>query len=345
MKTLTIIDSFIHNEFVENKLSNFLDLANANHHEVLLVSNTTIPEYIQKKAKYCIYNNNNILFNDEYDNVSSIVLWKHMDGFRINEVTNGLQRHGLSVMINFFDSLNLAKSLGYDYFQRFEIDSIHGPEAMNFVNNVPLMLQENGKEGLFYVNHYPNSSDFSFHYFFCNIDLFLKNVKIIKCEKDYQDYLYKKFGSKKFMNVEEYLYDNFEKGGFEGLMIKPSSEQHVDFPDTVWNTETSMSNIDEKYRGTTTKFYKIRRKYDGEFKDTNEYIVLSFNYVTEEKNRYIKLFSGYNVVQELTQVVNGKGSWTYSGVRDGVTHMEIYENGELLFSEDVDKSYSNVEFD
>ena len=145
----------------------------------------------QKKAKYCIYNNNNILFNDEYDNVSSIVLWKHMDGFRINEVTNGLQRHGLSVMINFFDSLNLAKSLGYDYFQRFEIDSIHGPEAMNFVNNVPLMLQENGKEGLFYVNHYPNSSDFSFHYFFCNIDLFLKNVKIIKCEKDYQDYLIK----------------------------------------------------------------------------------------------------------------------------------------------------------
>ena len=345
MKTLTIIDSFIHNEFVENKLSNFLDLLNSNNHEVLLISNTTIPEYIQKKAKYCIYNNSNTLFNDEYDNVSSIVLWKHMNGFRINEVTDGLQRHGLSVMINIFDSLRLAKSLGYDYLQRFEIDAIHGPEAMNFVNDVPLMLQENGKEGLFYVNHYTNSSDFSFHYFFCNIDLFLKNVKTIKSEKDYQDYLYEKFGSKKFMNVEEYLYDNFEKGGFESLMIKPSIEQRVDFPDTFWNTETSMSNIDEKYKGTTTKFYKVRRKSDDVFEDTGEYIVLTYNYVTQEKNRYIKLFSGYNVVQEITQNVSGKGSWTYNPVTSGVTHMKIYENDELLFSEDIDTSYSNVEFD
>jgi len=345
MKTLTIIDSYIHNEFVENKLSNFLDLLNSNNHEVLLISNTTIPEYIQKKTKYCIYNNNNTLFNDEYDNVSSIVLWKHMNGFRINEVTDGLQRHGLSVMINIFDSLRLAKSLGYDYFQRFEIDAIHGPDAMNFVNDVPLMLQEEGKDGLFYVNHYPNSSDFSFHYFFCNIDLFLKNVKTVKSEKDYQDYLYEKFGSKKFMNVEEYLYDNFEKGGFESLMIKPSEEQHVDFPDTLWNTETSMSNIDEKYKGTTTKFYKVRRKSDDVFENTGEYIVLTYNYVTEEKNRYIKLFAGYNVVQEIYQTVSGKGSWTYNPVTPGVTYMEIYENDELLFTEDVNKSYSNVEFD
>jgi glycosyltransferase involved in cell wall biosynthesis len=345
MKTLTIVDSFIHNESVENKLSNFLDLLNVNNHEVLLISNTTIPEYIQKKAKYCIYNNNNTLFNDEYDNVSSIVLWKHMKGFRINEVTDGLQRHGLSVMINIFDSLNLAKSLGYDYFQRFEIDAIHGPEAMNFVNNIPLMLQENDKEGLFYVNHYADSSDFSFHYFFCNIDLFLKNVRTVKSEKDYQDYLYEKFNSKKFMNVEEYIYDNFEKGGFEGIMIKPSSEQRIDFPDTLWNTETSMSNIDEKYRGTTTKFYKIRRESDGVFEDTGEYLVLTYNYVTEEKNRYIKLFAGYNVVQEITQSVSGKGSWTYNPVNNNVTHMEIYENDELLFTEDIDNSYSNIEFD
>jgi hypothetical protein len=268
-----------------------------------------------------------------------------MEGFRINEVTHGMQRHGLSVMINLFDSLKLAKSLGYDYFQRFEIDSIHGPEAMNFVNNVPLMLQENGKEGLFYVNHYPDSSDFSFHYFFCNIDLFLKSVKTIKSEKDYQDYLYEKFGSKKFMNVEEYLYDNFEKNGFENLIIKPSGEQRVDFPDTLWNTETSMSNIDEKYKGATTKFYKVRRNIDGVFDNTGEYIVLSYNYVTDEKNRYIKLFAGYNVVQEIFQNINGKGSWTYHGVTPGVTHMEIYEDGELLFTEDVDKSHSNVEFD
>jgi len=345
MKTITIIDSFIHNEYVEQKLSDFLDLAKANYHDVLLISNTTIPQYIQNKVKYCIYNSNNILFNDEYENVPSIVLWKHMQGFRINEVTHGMQRHGLSVMINLFDSLRFAKSLGYDYIQRFEIDSLHGPEAMNYINNVPLLLQENEKQGLFYVNHYPDSSDFSFHYFYCNIDLFLNTVKPIKSEKDYQDYLYEEFGKKKFINVEEYLYSNFEKTNFENLILKPSSDQKVDFPDTLWNTETSMSNVDSKYKGTTTKFYKVRRETDGIFADTGEYIVLTFNYVNEDKSRYIKLFSGYNVVQELYQNVNGKGSWTYHGVTPGVTHMEIYENNELLFSEDIDTSHSNVEFD
>jgi len=345
MKTLTIIDSYIHNKFVEDKLSSFIDQSNQNNLDVLLISNTTIPEYIQKKVKYVIYDSHNTLFSDGYDNIPSIVLWKHMQGFRINEHTNGMQRHGLSVMINLFKCLDLAKSLGYDYFQRIEIDALLGPESWSYINKVPLLLQEQNKEGLFYVNHYPTSSDFSFHYFFCNIDLFKSNIKRIESEKDYKDFIFDKFGDNRFINVEEYLYYNMEINGMDTLLIKPSAEKHTDFPDTLWNTETSMSNIDEKYKGATTKFYKIMRKNDENIMEFNgDYLLLTFNYVEGEKNRHIKLFSGYNCVQEIIQSVHGKGSWTYSGVDSGVTHMEVYEDGNLLYIEDI-TTQSNVEFD
>lgn len=346
MKTLLIIDCYLHNELIEEKLSSFLDGANQNNLDVLLISNTVIPDYIQHKVKYCIHLKENILFSEDFDNIPDIILWKHMAGFRINEHVSGMQRHGLSVMVNIFKSLDFAKVLGYEYFQRIEVDALLGPQSWEFVKNAPLLLKEKNKHGIFYCNHYRDSSDFSFHYFICKIDLFLESVYRVNSEKDYKNYILERYGDNRFINVEEYLYSNFEKNDFKDLLILPSHEQRINLPDTQWNTETSMSNIESKYEGVTSNFYKIRRKNEeGVHVDTGDYILLTFSYLNKESSRYIKAYSGYDVVQEFTHTVYGKGSWTYHPISSGVTHIEVFDGDRMLYLKEKNNIHSNVEFD
>jgi enoyl-[acyl-carrier-protein] reductase (NADH) len=66
------------------------------------------------------------LFQDIFTDVKDINLWKIMDGFKVNEHTSGLQKHGLSVLVNLFNALKMAKNLGYTHFQRVEADDIFG---------------------------------------------------------------------------------------------------------------------------------------------------------------------------------------------------------------------------
>ena len=65
MKTLTILDCFIHNETITNKLSEFIDKLKTKNSDILLMSNTVIPTEIQEKIDYCLYdsNNNSNVFN------------------------------------------------------------------------------------------------------------------------------------------------------------------------------------------------------------------------------------------------------------------------------------------
>ena len=49
MKLLTILDCYIHNETILNKLSEFIDQLKTKGSNILLISNTNIPEQIQKK--------------------------------------------------------------------------------------------------------------------------------------------------------------------------------------------------------------------------------------------------------------------------------------------------------
>ena len=102
---------------------------------------------------------------------------------------SGLQKHGLSVMINLFNALDIAKSLGYTHFQRFETDDLYGEESMKWVSRIPETVLSENKKGLFYLNDYNIPADASFHYFFCEIDYFLEIMPKISCEEDYEKYL------------------------------------------------------------------------------------------------------------------------------------------------------------
>ena len=104
-KTITIIDSFVHNKEVEVKLSQFLDILKGNNQDTLLVSNTIIKPEILSKTNYYLYDSNNKLFENDYTNVSNVTLYHLRDDVDIFDVMPGLQRHGLPVLVNLFNSL------------------------------------------------------------------------------------------------------------------------------------------------------------------------------------------------------------------------------------------------
>jgi hypothetical protein len=176
IKTITIVDCFIHNENILSKLELCVTNLRKHNHTILLVSNTIVPEHILKSVDYYLYNSNNILFEGEYTNSEPVTFWKNLGGLTVNDVLNTIQKHGLPVMVNLFNSLDLAKSLGFTHFQRIEVDDLYSEDGYNYMSTIPLLCFENNKKGVFYFNE---GKDVSFHYFYSEIDYFLQIINRI----------------------------------------------------------------------------------------------------------------------------------------------------------------------
>lgn len=348
MKTITIVDSYVYSENVRLKLEAFVKMLNEDGHEILLVSNTMVGEEILKHCKYYLYDSNNRLFQDIFEDVKDINLWKVMDGFKVNEHTSGLQKHGLSVMVNLFNALRMAKSLGYTHFQRMEADDLFGEKSRQWISEVPNRVLTAGKKGLYYYNNTPHveQEDVSFHYQFCEIDLFLRSVTNIEKQRDYYDYLVREFGRPKFIIVEEYLYRELKRNCWDELLIRNTEDQSNDFSDTHWNTEISISNMSEKYRGCSTRLFKHwGTAENGEPYDRGGRIVFTYNYTEETKERLIEIIAMDDSKHVLKHVVYGKRGWAYNIIDWEFKSIRVYENDEFLYEEsNLEEYWSRLVF-
>lgn len=338
---LTIVDSFVHNDRVENKLSNCVTKLKQRNHDIMLISNTIVNPKILQKVNFYFYDQRNQLFQENYDNYTKTVFWKQFGNFIVYDIVLGLQRHGLSVVINLFNAIHIAKSLGYEYFQRFEVDDLMGPKSLDFVDSVPDLCTKSNSLGLFYFNERDNQkeSDVSFHYFYCEINYFLERVRRITCEKDYISYLQTHQKNKDFMIVERYLYENFKSMGSTKLLKRSGTiDIQKDFPDTVWNSETTPSNIESKFNGCTTKIYK--RKVHDQLADG--FIIFSYNHIPVVRDRII-LIQKKDGVESVVHKFTEANQWYYSVV-DDVQKIQVLEDKKLLFEEENKNIESYINF-
>lgn len=340
-KTITIIDSFVSNSKIENKLKEFLiNFKSKNTSDIMLISNSVVNNEMLKHVQYHFYDCNNRLFEKEYTNLGQLNLFHIYESFEINDLDPEMQRHGLSVLVNLFNSLFLAKYLGYTHFQRFEVDDIISEKGFDFINQVPVMCLENQKKGLFYFNDGPKK-DVSFHYYFCEIDYFLKMVKNIKSEDDYRNYIFQKRNNYDFMNVEEFLFKNIEENDVENLILqRPGELQKVDFDGTIWNTESSESNKPPKYEGCTSKIYRTNH-------DEYEFAIVTYNYTDKSKHRLIRCFYENGAIIELHHVNPSQNSWSFELVKKELKYIEVYEIEEstrFLYREENENINSTLLF-
>ena len=333
-KTITILDCFISNEAVLGKLILSLTNLKKHGHTVLLVTNKVPPQEVIELVDYLLYNHNNKLFKQKYDNVGLVDLWKVYDGFTIHEITEELQRHGLSVMCNLFNALDLSKSLGYTHFQRIEVDDLFTNDGYEFMGLVPELLNGQNKKALFYFNE----DDLSFHYFYSEIDFFLSNVDRVTDENTYRNYLRNNGFNNDFKPVEVYLYHNLNTKNSD-LIIKRNGEEemNINFPNTRWNTETSQSTLSEHYRGCSTKIYLI--------KDQTTISVLSFNYNNYAVYRKIIVEIG-DREEIIHHQLDYNGSWSYNIFDETIKKIRVYDSttDELLYEMENKNIYSYIEF-
>lgn len=333
-KTITIVDSFISNNSVLTKLKTCIKNLNRHNHTILLVSNTVPPQDVIESVDYFLYNKENKLFRKKYENLVNVDLWKAYSDFVIHDIVEELQRHGLSVLCNLFNALDLSVSLGFTHFQRVEVDDMFSDEGYDFMKKVPSLCFLNSKKSLFYFN---DDKDVSFHYFFSEIKFFIDTVVRIQDEESYIDYLKNKGFGLSFKPVEVFLYDNLTSGDINSVLIRDGiNDINQDFSGTVWNTETSPSTLDPMYSGCTTKIYKVQNQ--------DKYVILSFNYNFGKIRRKIKVIQN-GLVTEIFHDLENKG-WFYHSFDKFVDKIQVINDitDELLYEQENKNLLDYIEF-
>ncbi len=336
-KDVVIIDSFIFNSDIENKLLVQIDKFKSNGYDVILISNSTINTELMDRCDYFIYDSRNQLFRESYDNVEKVNFFTKYNNFTVCTFKPGLQRHGLSVLINLHNAVNFAKSLGYENFLRIEADDLFGEESVNFMKSVPELLKNDNKKSLLFYNDYENEYNISFHFMYFNIEHYLSKIIQLRDESDYQKYLVENFGNNEFQIAEKYIYNNLKLKGDSDVLSLDGHQFNKYFPDSLINTSTSLSNLESKYNGCVTTIYKNN-------KNENNVIVFSSNSTNNPIIRKINLVFE-NRVETIEHDLPYLGSWVYHVIDKNLLQIEVYENNSLLYIEKNSNLESYVEFD
>lgn len=335
-KSIVIIDCFVSDKNVESDLINQIEKIKKQNLDILLISNTIVSTDIQQKVDYFIYDKRNQLFQYEYTNLEEIILkdYVYIDKdwqFTTNIVTNGLQRHGLSVLVNLFNAVKFAKSIGYENFWRVEVDDFFCDESLKFIKSCPDLINSEDKKAILYYN----SNNISFHFMFWNIDYFLEKIPQIRNEEDYKNLILKNFDSLNFIIAEEFIWKFLKINGDSDVLVKDGENMSLQFPNTVWNTNMSLSNMSPKYENCPSLIFKMNNK-SGLF-------IFTKNYSNDFKSRRIVVYySDYTetIVHETPEF----NTWCWNIVSENAYKYEVYENERLLYVEDCSKIKNFVEF-
>ena len=224
---------------------------------------------------------------------------------------------------------------------RFETDDLFGPVSLSWIKSVPELVESNSKRGLFYTNPENFPSDASFHYFYCEIDYFLESVPIIKTEEDYEKYLMGIQGNRDFRIVEVFLYDFVMKMTEQNqILIRDGKTQMTqDFPDTTWNTVSSSSNLQEKYKGCLTGIYKV---FSHDVQQDYFYLY-STNFIDNSRVRKIIVECQGGKYLAVDHELNGHRSWCYHQIPSDVLKIRVFESDELLFEESLSETKDYIE--
>lgn len=328
MKTITIIDAFVDRDRQQELLINFLNRVKSVD-PILLITNSVLDKSIADRVDYLFYDKSNTLFEGQYLNYEKFYLWSVVNHMRLTTCHVHKQKHGLSVLINLFRSLKLAKDLGYTHFRRIEYDTLIGERTLQDFIDTPLACEAAGKRAKFYINESAKVN--SFQYFFSEIDFFLDNFPEIKNEQDYSDLLNREYGNQDFVTVEKLMYHYISKLDKDQIYIENDLAEVLN--DTVWNQSSSNSHLPESMHECSTDVYKYG----------DQTILFSLNRKNSTLRRKVKVYGDFSNYEIFEHTFTIDGEWTFNEIRGGVSKFEVYDNDLLVFSKSVDQIENYIE--
>ena len=350
MKKIIIIDCFITNKDSEDILLKTLDTFK--DEDILLVTNKSVSLDIQNKINFLLYDSRNQLFEKtDYDYTKhSWNFWKECEEFTSYNFYLAKQPHGLPVIVNLLNALNLSKSLGYTHFQYIQYDTDYSKEALDWMSGVPNICEHSNKKGLVYYNvdkledlefNTDVANDMNVSYIFCEIEYFLSKIPKINNEEEYRNLILDEFGYLRFIVVEKYIFHFFRKNGDIDLIIKTQIDYKNDLniesksnPNgTKEALKTSLNNFPKEYKGCPTRITKI--------KNSDKLTVFSNNYNNYSIVRKVRIFKDGNYYDMYSELE--KDHWSYFSIENDIDKIEVYDgfNDEYLYTEINDDKVVN----
>lgn len=150
MKKIIIIGAYPSTEYTEKLLFDCIGSLENKGYDLMIVSHYPVPQYIQEKVNYYIFDKDNTL-----DPISlSPSAWMFNDIFDIQIKNNA--RVGVIVK-NMLNGISFAKHLGYDYFLYMESDNIiHPDDFVKLDESINDMYVQDKKMAFF--NHIADSN-------------------------------------------------------------------------------------------------------------------------------------------------------------------------------------------
>ena len=227
-KTALTTDVFFHSE---NNLQNFIEYSNNMKKTglpLLLMTNSKFDSSVLDHVDYLIHDKENRLFEHAYDGYTTLILYYITSYCKYNIPTPAKQKHGLSVLSNFYRSLVYLKSLDYTHIIKTEADcNIKEPHKINEILNDMI---ENDKKALVYIHNDDGVLFTSFHIMYFEIDFLLSLFPKINNEEDYRNFI----KNNSFLAAEEFI-TKLIMPHKDKITIKDSNYIFTDYGDSVWN--------------------------------------------------------------------------------------------------------------
>lgn len=342
-KTLTIIDFFNSNSTNEDNFIETVEAMRSLGDKILLVTGGKITERVQENVDYILYNGDNLLFEDE--DYEYFHPWNYQtlnQGFIHNSFNFSTQKHGLAVLINIFNSLNYARSLGYTHFRRILYDIKPGKISIQSIRDIEKNCLDHNKKGVFYFNlpniiegkEYP---DIKGDFFFSEIDFFLSSVPHINSESSYKNCLFKNFGSNKFLIIEKFMYEFLKEK--DEIVKRDGFLFESDFSDTnreIYSNTTSGLNFPKKYKSVITRITSI--------KNEDSCVLYTRSYANNIESREI-LIKYEDGSRDTISFEILPYNWCYQFIGSNVSEIEVYGKEGYLYTEKKGESRDYIEFE
>lgn len=273
--------------------------------KVILSSHCPVSLDLQRSADFFIYDKNNPLIRHDFFTQSWFTTDDYYALLNITKNDNNFN-HALGVFINYYNSLTLAKSLGYETAVCTNFDMVFSKEDMNIINNRINEMKKLNKKAFFMNTPEREGIHYKTIFFITNIDFFLDNFKYINNEDIYNKEI-KKVGSN--TNCLENFFYHSLKNFKDNLLLEEINEEQL-FP-------TSQINL----------FSLIEYHTILPIENDNEHFIIWFSSANSIDGRDFNIIikKNNNIILNDTQSIDNKFIW-YKKVR-----FNIGDNFEIIF--------------
>jgi FkbM family methyltransferase len=252
VKAAIVTDVFFHTQANYDNFIQYATNMRKTNLPILLMTNSKFDSKILDYVDYLIYDKENRLFCHEYKNYKHLTLFLSNNLHHFDVPTVGKQRHGLSVLSNFYRSLLFLKSLGFTHIIKTEADCfIEKPDKI--LETLQTIVDKN-KKGLIYLHNDNGDLFTSYHVMYFEVDFLLSIFPQINNEQDYRNYIQ----TETFISAEELL-TKIVNNKINEIIVRNSDLIFSDYGNSSWNKILSPVESDKIINGCVPNVFKVYR--------------------------------------------------------------------------------------